>query len=157
FSDISNRRIGWTDIVKENILNTHFFKPAYNAAEIHQILRNIPPNAKVSASDHVLAHLSQRKYIYFFPDVEDADYIAAFAFPDFYKLDDSAYNNRIEKYLFSPGWDIIGSSHRFVLLKKQTNHINVVNIYANSKDKVSADSITENLFNPSVNLLLDNY
>lgn len=40
------------------------------------MLREIPPQASVSAQNSLTSHLANRQYIYTFPKVEDADYIA---------------------------------------------------------------------------------
>jgi|GEM_PF-277027 len=152
----SNHGLKWTNTVKENILSKRFFKPDYDVKEIHRELNLIPADAKVSASEHILPQLSERLFIYQFPDVQDADYIAVFALKDYYQIPDSAYRNFVHKYIFSPDWDVIAHTHDFILFKKQPNHVQPANIVALDWSGLSQDSIVNCLLNPNLNLWLDN-
>jgi len=117
-ADIHNRALVWGDTVKENIFDPKFFHPDYNAAKIHADLKLIPPDAKICASESILPHLSQRKYPYEFPDVEDAEYIAVFTFKNNYMMSDSAYSKTVNKYINNPSWKIIANDPPFLLMKK---------------------------------------
>jgi len=115
----AHRKLGYGDPVKSNILDKAFFNPPYNVKNIRHALDLIPANARVSASASILHHLVQRKYIYQFPDVEDAEYIAAFTFPDFFDITPTQYQDSLcRNYLLSGNWEITASDTSFVLLKK---------------------------------------
>src|ERR1700739_705900 len=119
-ADPNNRRLGeFSSPVKGNIFAKQFFDPSYNAKAIHKYIGLIPPDASVSASASILPHLSQRKHIYEFPDVQDAQYIAAFSFHDFYVVSEDHYQSAFYgKYVFSPNWEIVVSDSPFMLFKK---------------------------------------
>jgi hypothetical protein len=105
--------------VKGDVFDKTFFNPPYNAKSIQHALELIPADAPVSASASILPHLSQRDHIYEFPDVQDAEYIAAFTFPDFYAVPAEKYENDLySKYVFNPDWQVIANERPFILLKK---------------------------------------
>ncbi|MCX7729372.1 MAG: DUF2079 domain-containing protein [Bacteroidia bacterium] len=64
----------WTRFDK--ILYTDYYHQRFNIREIKEMLSMIPANASVSASNHLIPHLAFRDKCYFFPEVNDADYIA---------------------------------------------------------------------------------
>ena len=113
-----NNRADWDDTGKENIFAPGFFHPKYDAKKIHDDLKLIPCDAKISASSSILPHLSQRRYAYNFPDVEDAEYIAIFTFKDNYLTDESTYSKMLNSYISNPAWKIIAYDSPFMLLKK---------------------------------------
>lgn len=115
----ANLAAPWSYSVKENILDSRFFYSDYNAAKIHRDLKMIPTDAKVCASSSILPHLSERKYAYEFPDVEDADYIAIFTFKDFYVVDEKDYFNDVAQYVLDPSWKMIAYDPPFLLMKKR--------------------------------------
>lgn len=116
--DIHHRALIWGNTTKENMFASGFFHPDYDAAKIHEILKIIPDDARICASESILPHLAQRKSAYEFPDVEDAEYIAAFIFPNFYMIDGDTYENELHKYIFSKQWEPIASTSSFILLRK---------------------------------------
>ncbi len=116
--DVGHRAVPWGTTTKENIFDARFFNPPYNTAEIYNRLKLIPEDAKVCASASLLPHLSQRKYSYEFPDVEDADYIAVFTFQDYYASTQHDYTRILNKYITNSSWKIIANVPPFILLKK---------------------------------------
>lgn len=118
--NINNRVLNWGTTTKENIFDSKFFHPDYDASKIHADLKLIPADAKVSASSLILPHLSQRRYAYEFPDVEDADYLAVFTFHDYYLYPDTAYARVLNQYICSPSWAVIANDAPFLLMKKTT-------------------------------------
>lgn len=114
-----NRKLGYTESVKRNIFNSKFFLPDYQTIEMHKDLKLIPKDAPVSASASVLPHLAQRKGIYEFPDVKDAQYIAAFTTPDYYGMPAEQYVQQLmSDYVFNPGWSIIAYNAPLIVMKK---------------------------------------
>ena len=96
-----------------------FYQSQYNLKDAHRILNTIPSTARVSASEQLFPHLSQREYIRRFPVVDDADYIVFSVFDDLYRI--SHEENEMEriKYLKSQQWEIIGEAFPVFLLKKR--------------------------------------
>jgi len=115
----AHRKFGYGNAVKRNIFASSFFNPPYNSEAIHRDLELIPPDAHISASASILPHLSQRKYIYEFPYIDDAQYLAIFAFHDFFKVPPDQYNEAVyNQFVFDPHWQIIANDFPFLLLKK---------------------------------------
>jgi len=129
------RKMPWQyTTVKENILDPAFFHPDFNAKNIHHDLNLIPDSSKVCASGSILPHLASRKYAYEFPDVEDAGYIAVFAFHDWYLTPEQDYTKEVYKYAFSPSWNLISNDYPFLLFKKQTNILKIDSITCNAEN-----------------------
>lgn len=146
-NDRAHRKCGFGSPVKRDIFAKSFFNPPYNVTAINRDLQLIPANAPVSASASILPHLSQRTYIYEFPYVSDAQYIAVFAFPDFFGVTAYQYTETLYKqYILSPNWHIIANDFPFFLLKRTDGKLNLV----------QSDSITcnfENLNNDHTHLI----
>ncbi len=116
-----HHRMYWSNITKANPFTKKFFTHDFNATQVHKDLELIPPDASVSASAAVLSHLAQRKYICEFPNIYDAQYIAAFAYSDYYEVSQQDYNTEFYKYVFSPDWNIINDDSPFFIFKKEPN------------------------------------
>ncbi len=117
--DARNRKMGWSGTLKENIADPNFFHGPLQTRKIYEALHQIPPDAPVSASEHLLPHLAQRKGIYFFPDTGDAVYIAFFTNRDNYMLTPAQYQDWAGKYLHDPDWKQVTALPGFVLLKRK--------------------------------------
>jgi len=116
--NIHNRALVWGNTVKENIFDPEYFHPGYDASKIHSDLKLIPPDAKICASQCILPHLAQRRYVFEFPDVEDAEYMAVFTYRDYYLTDDRTYKKVLDQYILNPAWKIIAYDPPFLLMKK---------------------------------------
>lgn len=58
------------------IFYKEYYSQRFNIPEIKEALKLIPENASVSASNHLVPHLAFRDKIIFFPNTQDAEYIA---------------------------------------------------------------------------------
>jgi uncharacterized membrane protein len=124
----NNRAINWEDTTKDNVFAPNFFHPDYDAAKIHADLKLIPSDAKVCASESILPHLTERKYAYNFPDVEDAEYLALFTFKDCVGLNDSSYSAMLSHYILSPFWKVIAYDPPLLLMKKSNQELKNMNL-----------------------------
>lgn len=117
-----NIEIPWTaNPAKERIYDEIFFKETFNIRKVNQLLDLIPPQARVSSSDFILPHISQRQYIYLFPIVEDAEYIVISSIHDNFMISHEANEQKRNEYLYSPHWQIIAKEYPCILLKKLPN------------------------------------
>lgn len=96
-----------------------FYQSQYHLKDAHRLLKTIPPTARVSASEQLFPHLSQREYIRQFPTVGDADYIVYSVFDDLYLISHEENEMERNKYLESREWEIIGDAFPVFLLKKR--------------------------------------
>jgi len=104
---------------KENFLYKGFYQSNFNLRETHKLLKLIPSKAKVSASERFFSHLAQRQHIYFFPTVNDANYIIFSVFDNNYTRTHMENERERNKYLTDPDWEMIGKEFPVFLLKKK--------------------------------------
>ena len=121
--DVNNNQIpDYLTPAKVKIYDKRFFETPYDIKRVNQLLKQIPPKAKVSASNYLLPHLAQRQFIYFFPDVRDAEYIAFSVFDNNYLLSHEINEQHRNNYLSDPNWEIAGREFPVFLLKlKETS------------------------------------
>jgi hypothetical protein len=105
--------------------NSQFYKKShwvrdFNVGEAHRILSKIPQNAKVSAQSPLCPHLAFRDYIYHYPFIGDANYIALIpAEINKYPLTDETYQKAIDDFLASGEWVIADKNEALLILKKR--------------------------------------
>lgn len=104
---------------KEKVYSSEFYQSDYNLKETHKLLKKIPKTAKVSASEDFFPHLAQRFNIYFFPEVNDAEYIVFSVFDDYFRKSHMENEKIRNSYLNSPDWEIIAEEFPVFLLKKK--------------------------------------
>ena len=117
--DKEQRALPWTWPLKENVFDASFFDSKLNINKVYKCLALIPADAKVSASNFYVPHLSQRRYIYMFPDVRDADYIVANQLWDNFMWSHELYLSAVQDYLHNPNWIVVANDFPFMLLKKK--------------------------------------
>ena len=104
---------------KEKFFYKGFYQSNFNLKETHKLLKLIPSQAKVSASENLFSHLAQRQHIYFFPTVNDAEYVIFSVFDNYFRLSHMGNERERNKYLTDPNWEIIGEEFPVFLLKKK--------------------------------------
>ena len=106
-------------MLKEKFYCKEFYQSIYNLKDTHELLKLIPSQAKVSASENLFSHLAQRQFIYFFPAVNDAEYVIFSVFDNDFRLSHMGNERERNKYLTNPEWEIIGKEFPVFLLKKR--------------------------------------
>lgn len=120
--DQSNVIIPWTlNPSKEKIYSKSFFRAQFNIKKVNKLIKQIPKKARVSASDHLFSHLSQRQSIYLFPTVKDAEYIIFSVFDDYFMISHEENEKSRNQYLFDPKWEIVAQEYPVFLLKSKTS------------------------------------
>ena len=135
--DSSNHQVPWTFYkAKIKFFDKSFYEAPFDVKKINQLLKQIPENAKVSASNVITPHLAQRQFIYFFPTVRDADYIVFSMLDNNYLKSADENDKHRNNYLNSPEWQIIGKEYPVFLLKKKTEaeSLNQITYSANKQD-----------------------
>jgi uncharacterized membrane protein len=156
--DASNRQIPWTMASdKEKIYDKRFYTPPFDVKKVNSLLSMIPPNAKVSASDHILAHLAQRQSIYLFPTVNDAEYIVFSVYDDYFMISHDENEASRNKYLSDPNWEVAAKEFPVFLLRlKESNNQEKTE---NRRLTLNSDSLFcsyENFDDSKNNVLFDN-
>jgi uncharacterized membrane protein len=156
--DRSNNAVPWTlNPSKIKVYSKDFYTAPFNIKKVNQLLDKIPAGAKVSASTILLPHIAQRRFIYYFPTVRDADYIVFSVFDNNYLFSNAANEQFRQQYLNNPAWVVIEKEFPVFLLQKQDSaHVN-----QNVNEKLSnqTDTITcnfETLDTVSQHILLSN-
>lgn len=118
--DRNNHEVPWT-FYKEKIkfYDKSFYRKPFNIKNVNTLLRKIPKDAKVSSSNVITPHIAQRQFIYFFPTVNDAEYIIFSLFDNNYLMSEEENHNHRNNYLNSPEWEIIENEDPVFLLKKR--------------------------------------
>lgn len=104
---------------KEKFYGRAFYQSPYDLKETHRILKSIPSHARVSASENFFPHLSQRKYIRYFPEVDDAEYIILSIYDKNIRYSEPECERETNRYLSSDEWEVIEKSFPVFLLKKK--------------------------------------
>lgn len=116
--DQSNNKTAWAfNPSKSKPYDKRFFDSPFDIKVVNRLIKQIPPNAKVSASNYILPHLAQRQFIYFFPVVEDAEFIIFSALDDCYLFSHEINEENRNKFLDDPHWEIISKEYPLYLLR----------------------------------------
>jgi uncharacterized membrane protein len=105
--------------------NVKFYSPShwkqnFNVSETHEIVASIPQDARVSAQSALAPHLAFRDYIYHFPYIGDADYVALFVIdPNPYPMSWEAYEKMIIDMKNSGKWEVFKQNNAVLILKKK--------------------------------------
>lgn len=119
--DSSNHQVPWTFYkAKIKFFDKSFYEAPFDVKKVNQLLKQIPENAKVSASNVITPHLAQRQFIYFFPTIKDAEYIVFSMFDNNYLMSVEENDKHRNNYLNSPEWQIVRKEYPVFLLKKKT-------------------------------------
>jgi uncharacterized membrane protein len=92
----------------------------FDVKEVREALKNIPDDSKVSAQSHLCPHLAMRDFIYHYPFIGEANYIALLPQePNKYPLDEESYNKNIEEFISSGKWEFVVNKKSVVILSKR--------------------------------------
>ena len=117
--DSGNQQVPWTFYkAKIKFYDKSFYVAPFNVKKVNKLLKQIPEDAKVSASNVITPHLAQRPFIYFFPTVNDAEYIVFSMLDNNYLMSAEENDKHRNNYLNNPEWKIIGKEYPVFLLKK---------------------------------------
>ena len=117
----NNHEIPWTFYEKKiKFYDKSFYETPFDVKQVNKLLKKIPKDARVSASNVITPHIAQRQVIYFFPTVNDAEYIVFSLFDNNYLMSAEENDKQREKYLNSPYWEVIEKDYPVFLLKKRT-------------------------------------
>ena len=106
-----------------NQANSQFYKKAhwkrdFDVAEVNRLLKTIPADARVSAQSCLAPHLAFRDYIFHYPFIGNANYIALLpAEENKYPYDDVTYQKAIDDFLASGKWKVFAKNEAVMILK----------------------------------------
>lgn len=83
-----------------------------------ELMAQIPPEAGVSASSSLNPHVSQRRRLYLFPEIKDADYIFLDVTANPYPIDAAETEWRIRELLLGGQWGVVAAQDGYLLLRR---------------------------------------
>lgn len=108
-----------------NYVDTNFafykstmYKADFDVKKVHRHLELIPPDAAVSSSGTLNPHLAFRLKDYYFPRVDDAEYIVVMNGRDTWPLDVKQSTEEIRKYIQSDDWEKIVEEDPLLILHR---------------------------------------
>jgi uncharacterized membrane protein len=117
-----NRRLNYWGDNKYAFYKSGFYRGEFNVKKVHNYLKLIPNDAKVSATGIIIPHLAFRQKIFMFPQVEDSEYIVLFQNKKHtYPLKEEQFETEINKYKNNNiEWNILVCDYPLLILKKKT-------------------------------------
>jgi uncharacterized membrane protein len=105
--------------VKFRFYQAIHWQQRFDVAKMHDDLdKYIPKNAAVSAQCQLVPHLAMREYIYEFPVIRNAEYIAVLLGEMTHPLYQSDFDLRVREFKKSPDWKIIYEENDLIILKR---------------------------------------
>ena len=107
-----------------NQANSQFYKKPhwkrdFDVAEVNRLLKTIPADARVSAQSCLAPHLAFRDYIFHYPFIGNANYIALLpAEENKYPYDDVTYQKAIDDFIASGKWEVASKNEAVLILRK---------------------------------------
>ena len=94
------------------------YEREFNAAAVHRGMAVIPATARLSATSPLVPHLAARPYIYQFPYVGDADYIAALRAESTYPLKPEELSAQLAALQASGQWQAVLEQGPLLVLRR---------------------------------------
>jgi uncharacterized membrane protein len=116
---MNHRKSKWYNSSKEKIYTASFYKSDLNIKEVYSTLKLIPDDAVVCAGEKLVAHLSFRDKIYYFPNINDSEYIVLLLKGSTYPLKIDEFNQKVSQLLSSNKWEILTQTSDIILLRKK--------------------------------------
>ncbi len=107
-----------------NQANSQFYKKPhwkrdFDVAEVNRLLKTIPADARVSAQSCLAPHLAFRDYIFHYPFIGNANYIALLPTEENkYPYDEVTYQKAIDDFLASGKWKVFAKNEAVLILRK---------------------------------------
>ena len=117
--DYANRIFKRHPTQKERFFDPKNYSSDYDVKTIHKLLKKIPPDAKVAATEKIVPHLAYRKSIYIFPYYEDADYVILLLNSSTYPISKKKFEEEKEIYLSNDKWRIAVDYYPLLILERK--------------------------------------
>jgi uncharacterized membrane protein len=108
---------GWFADTKLRFYKGKYWQPEVPVKEYRDALKLIPPKAAVSASGKFVSQLAYRQKIYYFPLVNDAEYVCATVSGEPWPKTREEYNGEIDRLRRSNEWKVIFEKDDLVIFK----------------------------------------
>ena len=112
------RRSPYYDKTAAKFFSGRHYQVAFDPAAVHRGLAVIPAGARVSATSPLVPHLAERPFIYQFPYVADADYIAALRHAAPFPLTAATLDAQLAEYRASVRWRVVLDQGALLVLRR---------------------------------------
>ncbi len=119
YNKIEKRHSIYYNEINTNFYTKKHYQSEFNRKEVKRVMSLIPAEANVSALNMFCPHLSFRKNIYQYPDLNDAEYVLLASTENAYPVRGKELEKQIRDYLSSPQWETLSASKGIYLFKKK--------------------------------------
>lgn len=105
-----------TDQSKINFMKRSFYTSPIDVPALQKALGAIPATAAVSASGVIAPHLALRKKIYFFPRIDDAEFICVIKKGDNWPITQESFDQKLQELVQRDGWNVKNDHRDFLIL-----------------------------------------
>jgi len=122
---LDHRISKWYKKIHTQFYKKEHYKRDFDVAKVHQRIKQIPTNARVSAQSMLVPHLAFRDVVYHYPYIGDAEYIVLLPGSEtYYPLSEQAYQNNLQKLKSSNQWVTIYDDEILIVLKRKNIVLN---------------------------------
>jgi hypothetical protein len=107
------------DTGKSNFLEGAFYTSDYDVKEVYKAMELIPDTAVVCASGKISQHLAFRKRIYYFPRVDDAQYVFVIKKNDTWPISQERIDTLVQELRTKRDFEMLVDKPDFWLLRKK--------------------------------------
>ena len=112
----------YSDKTRIQFYNAPHYQRQYNVVKVHDQLKRIPKEAKVSALSSFVPHLALRNHIYQFPIIKDADYIVYSGLENTYPIYKSEFDELTTQLENSANWVIEFKDEELTILRRSGSY-----------------------------------
>ena len=116
-SSLDYRVSKWYFTERHRFYQKSHYIPEYNTSEVYEGLKLIPEKASVSASSSLVPHLAFRDYIYQFPVINNAEYIALLEDDKYYPIGKNEFLNKVNEMKKSSHFQTVFSKDKIIIFK----------------------------------------
>ncbi|MCF8373693.1 MAG: DUF2079 domain-containing protein [Bacteroidales bacterium] len=136
----SNTQLSWDHSTKFNFYRQGMYSSELDIDQMYETLKMIPDTAAVSSTGNFCPHLANREYCYYFPRVEEAEYIILQLDVPQFMVTEAQLLAELNKYIFNPKWTVVKHEGSIILLKKQEQKKDQIDDWLIDCETFSADS-----------------
>ncbi len=118
-SSLDHRVSKWYSAERIQFYNKDHYVTPYNVKKVQAVLKEIPKNAPVSATNGLVPHLAFRDYIYQFPVINNAEYIVILKSGNIYPMNEKEFEDKLNELNSSKEWVKVKEDENIVLFKHQ--------------------------------------
>lgn len=117
---MNTRDSKWYVKSKEKIYDPAFYKANHDICSVKDILKLIPTNASVCANEKLVPHLAFRDKIYYYPHLNDSEYLVFLLNSSTYPLNKDEFETHLKNIEESSEWEVVKKTKDVILFQKSS-------------------------------------